>query len=334
MTKKIDFTTHITIVASHELDLTKSFNKRIPQDQPKTLHEPVEKKRKVEMNEEKYPPVGQEELIVFNISDTSCSSDSPPGSPSGSIASTLLNSPPGSPPGSIASTHLDSPPGSPSGSIECILLDSRSGSLSASSRSGSPSGSRSGSRSGSHSGTSGSRPRSRSASSSSVHSGSRSSSQAVTSPPAREDELNDQLSNVKDKLIQELKDSLDKTKTDATDAKIETDVLRRILYSKESEKTRARTLEQEKNQLLLTVSGLEESNSKMKIEIVKMKKHLEQTQNTLKDNNATHKSRNVLEDSAATKLKKLRNHPFKTSAYLRGRGFPTCRWSKGYSAYS
>ena len=201
-------------------------------------------------------------------------------------------------------------------------MDSRSGSLSASSRSGSPSGSRSGSRSGSHSGTSGSRPRSRSASSSSVHSGSRSSSQAVISPPAREDELNDQLSNVKDKLIQELKDSLDKTKTDATDAKIETDVLRRILYSKESEKTRARTLEQEKNQLLLTVSGLEESNSKMKIEIVKMKKHLEQTQNTLKDNNATHKSRNVLEDSAATKLKKLRNHPFKTSAYLRGEGCP------------
>ena len=58
--------------------------------------------------------------------------------------------------------------------------------------------------------------------------------------------MNDQLSKVKDDLIQELKDSLDKSKTEATDAKIEKDVLRRILYSKESKKARARTLEQEK----------------------------------------------------------------------------------------
>ena len=164
----------ITIVASHESDLNKTFNQRIPQDQPKTLDEPVEKKKKVEMNEEKYPPACQEEFIVLNISDTS--SDSPPGSPSGSTASTLLNSPPGSPVGSFASTLLDSPPGSPSESIECILLDSPSGSSSrnnsesrsTSSSSGSGSGSGSGSRSGSRSD---SRSGSRSGSPSSVHSG-------------------------------------------------------------------------------------------------------------------------------------------------------------------
>ena len=118
-------------------------------------------------------------------------------------------------------------------------------------------------------------------------------------------DLNDQLSKVKDKLIQELKDSLDKTKTDATDAKIETDVLRRILYNKESEKTRVRTLEQEKSQLLKTVAALKESNSKMKIEIVNLKENFEQTKNTL-EGNTKFKSRKNLEDSAA-KLKKLRN---------------------------
>ena len=320
-------------VASHELDLNKSFNQRIHQDQPKTLQEPVEKKKKVEMNEEKYPPACQEEMKdsmdkslkefkrltsrrLATQSAGAISSDTPLGSPPGSS--------PASPPGSIASTLLDSPPGSPTGSIECILLDSPSGnrsrnhseSRSASSGSGSGSGSRSGSRSGSHSGSrSSSHSGSRSGSPSSDHSGSHSGSPTVTSPPAREDELNDQLSKVKDKLIQELKDSLDKTKTDAMDAKIETDVLRRILYSKESEKTRARTLEQEKNRLLLTVSAFEESNSKMKIEIVKMKENFEQTQKTLEDNNSASKSRNVLEDSAAKKLKKLR-HLMTAKVYL------------------
>jgi hypothetical protein len=133
------------------------------------------------------------------------------------------------------------------------------------------------------------------------------------------EEINDQLSKVKDKLIQEVKDSLDKTKTDATDAKIETDVLRRILYSKEFEKTSARNLEQEKNQFILTVAALEESNSKMKIEIVKMKdekdtlqvelaerNNFKEIQNTLEDN-AESKSRKALEDSAVAKLKKLRD---------------------------
>jgi len=52
-------------VASHESDLNKSFNQTIHQDQPKTLDEPVEKKKKVEMNSGKYPPACQEEIIVL-----------------------------------------------------------------------------------------------------------------------------------------------------------------------------------------------------------------------------------------------------------------------------
>ena len=51
-------------VASHEVHLNKSFNQRIHQDQP--LNEPVEKKKKFEMNEEKNSPADQKELIVLN----------------------------------------------------------------------------------------------------------------------------------------------------------------------------------------------------------------------------------------------------------------------------
>ena len=314
-------------------DFLNSYSERKHQDQTKTLDEPVHKKRKFEMTREKSQPAWQDEGTELEFKDLK-----------GPLDKRLAT---GSPPGSI----VNSPMGSPFGGYSCSICSNHSGSRSRSPkviRSGSCSRSRSRSRSRSHSRSrsrshsrshsrnrsrsplarsfgnslespperfTGSPLASRSCSPSILNSGSHSdncsgslSVTPIASPPSREqelEELNDQLSKVKDRLIQELKDSLDKSKTEATDAKNEKDVLRRILYSKESEKSRARTLEQEKNQLLLTVAALEESNSKMKIEIVNLKENFEQTQNTLEDN-TKFKNRKKFEDSAA-KLKKLRN---------------------------
>ena len=307
------------------------------QDQPKTLDEPVDKKRKFEMTREKPQPAWQEEVTELNFKDLKNSLDKrlATGSPPGSIVASPLGSPFPGPfacySGSFCSNHSGSRSGSPkiirSGSHSSSRSRSHSSSHSRSrsrSRSRSPSRSHSRSPSRNHSRSPMARSLGNSLGSpperftgSPLASGSGSCSDncsgslsvtPIASPQSRKqelEELKDQLSKVKDKLIQYLKDSLDKSKTEATDAKIEKDVLRRILYSKESEKARARTLEQENNQLLLTVAALEESNSKMKIEIVNLKENFEQTKNTLEDN-SKFKSRKNLEDSAA-KLKKLRN---------------------------